>query len=334
MKLRKIGSSSLKASSVGLGALHFGTYLNASETARLISHAESAGVNIIDTGPLYGNGQSEVIVGNAIKGKRDKFLLTTKVGLSRRTLLDGSFGVEVIPLRADAIRSSLESSLRQLGTDYIDLFQFHAFDSQTPLEESFEVMDRLVQEGKIRAVGASNYEPDELSRVISVVSQNQWSPLASLETHYNMIERRAENELCGLCKTHDIGLIPYHSLARGILTGKYKLSEDVPENSRAASSWRVSKGLTDGTLTLTNSPADYAQTLGYTLTQMSIAWLLAKQEIPTVLVGARDVSQLDDILIGTEWVLSHDDLEEIDQIIDLHKQTKFVASMPTTFLEK
>ena len=333
MKRRAIGKSTLQTSPIGLGALHFGTYLNEANSIRLIDHANAVGINMIDTGPLYGNGQAETIVGKAIKGNRDQFILTTKVGLCRRTLPDGSFGVKLTPLREKEIRRSLEDSLLKLGTDYVDLFQFHAFDEETPLDHSFEIMDKLVSEGKIRAVGASNYDPIQLARVVSLTTKNSWSPLASLETHYNMIERKAEEGLCMQCRNHSIGLIPYRALARGILTGKYKAGEDIPKNSRGADSWRVSRWLTDGTLSLTGALAKYSQAKGFTLAQLSVAWLLTKKEIPLVLIGARNLSQLDDILKCSQLDLRDDDLKKIDKIINQQGQSETVASLPLTFFE-
>lgn len=334
MEKRRLGASSVEVSTVGLGGLHFGVYLDEIQSTRLVHHALDRGVNFVDTGPLYGNGQSETIVGKAIKGRRDQVVLTTKVGLARRTLADGSFGVEVVPLRADRIRECLEQSLRALGTDYVDLFQFHAFDPDTPVEASFEVMDQLVTEGKIRAVGASNYDPTELSAVVQAIGSNGWAPLVALESHYNMIERMVEKELLPICSSNGVGIIPYRSLARGILTGKYRLGSAIPEKSRAADSWRVRNWLQDETLALVAALEVFALQHGRSVVELSIAWLLAQPLVPSVLIGARDIPQFDACADAATWSLSAGELAEIDEIILAHGQKERVSSLPEVYFEK
>jgi aryl-alcohol dehydrogenase-like predicted oxidoreductase len=334
MERRQVGASPLKASILGLGALHFGAYLGETESIDLIHRAHDAGINLIDTGPLYGNGDSEAIVGRAIKGRRDRFLITTKAGLARRVLDDGSFGVEVVALTREEIRRALESSLRAIGTDYIDLFQLHAFDPTTPLEESLEALSALLREGSIRAIGISNYDPGELGRAIRVVATNRCAPIAALECHYNLIERRAEAEILPLCKTAGIGLIPYRALARGILTGKYREGRPLPEKSRAADSWRVRRGLAGETLRLVAELETFAASYGRTMTELALAWLLANQQVPTILFGARNRTQLELCVGAAEWRLTTDDLLKMDQIVSGQNQLDRVRSLPDTFFEK
>lgn len=334
MEKRRLGVSSVDVSVIGLGGLHFGVYLDETQSTRLVHHALDRGVNLIDTGPLYGNGQSETIVGKAIKGRRDQVVLTTKVGLARRTLPDGSFGVEVVPLRADRIRECLEQSLRALGTDHVDLFQFHAFDADTPVEDSFEVMDKLVAEGKILAVGASNYDPAELSAVVRAIGSNGWAPLVALESHYNMIERMVEKDLLPICADNGVGVIPYRSLARGILTGKYRLGGPIPEKSRAADSWRVRNWLQDETLALVAALEAFALKHGRSVVELSLAWLLAQPLVPTVLIGARDIEQFDACANAATWSLSTAELAEIDAIVSTQGQSERVLSLPEVYFEK
>ena len=334
MQTRQLGKSELRPSVIGLGALHFGAYLDERAATEMVHHALSSGVSFIDVGPLYGNGMAESIVGKAIKGRRSKYLLSTKVGLARSARPDGTFGVKVVPLRPDRIRAALEQSLRELQTDHIDLFQFHAFDDSTPLEASFEAMDRLVREGKVLAVGASNYDPDELSRVVSTIGANGWSPLAALECHYNAIERRAEERILPICREARISVIPYRSLARGILTGKYTQGGSIPERSRAADSWRVRLLLEDATLNLVSALDRYARGHGRTVAQLAIAWLLARQEIGSVLIGARDRAQFDECAAATDWQLEAGQLKEIDDIVAGEGLSRQVAKAPDVFFEK
>jgi aryl-alcohol dehydrogenase-like predicted oxidoreductase len=333
MKYRKLGNSELNVSIIGLGALHLGALVNEVESLELISNAIDNGINFIDTGPLYGNGFSEKIIGKAIRECRSKIILSTKVGLSRRVLADGSFGVEVLPLRARQIRSSLENSLRELGTDYIDVLQFHAYDSTTPIEESFGEMNRLIDEGKIRAIGVSNYDPNELKYAIEIIKKNSWSPIVMIESHYNMIERMIEKELIPICDNNCISIIPYRSLARGILTGKYE-NGIIGSNTRAAVSWRVKQWLLPATLDLVSSFSEFAKQSGRTVTELALAWLYSKKNIASVLVGVRDINQIGLCLKSSNWTLELEDLKEIDRLIDLHDQMNHVITHPMIYFEK
>ena len=334
MILKQLGQSDLNVSQIGLGALHFGAYLTEKQSAEIICYALDSGINLIDVGPLYGNGLAERIVGKAIAGRRDQVVLTTKVGLARRELADGSFGVDVLPLTPGNIRKSLESSLVELGTDYIDLFQFHAYDANTPLEDSFGVMNELVGEGKVRAIGVSNFSPEELLTSINVIEKNSWTPIASIESHYNMIERMVEGSLAEICLDHNIGMLPYRSLARGILTGKYRIGEPLPVNSRAVDSWRVRDWLTDDTLSLVESLSKYAKENNSCITGLSLSWLLAQKFVPSLLVGARSIEQLEGSISALNWSLTELDLIDVDEIIVSMNQLSKVRSLPNVYFEK
>jgi aryl-alcohol dehydrogenase-like predicted oxidoreductase len=332
--LKPLGQSDLDVSQIGLGALHFGTYLSENQSAEIIDYALDSGINLIDVGPLYGNGLAERIVGKVIARRRDQVILTTKVGLVRRELVDGSFGVDVLPLTPRNIRKSLERSLVELGTDYIDLFQFHAYDANTSLEDSFGVMNELVAEGKVRAIGVSNFSPEELLASINVIEKNSWIPIASIESHYNMIERMVEGSLAEICLENNIGLLPYRSLARGILTSKYKIGEPLPVNSRAVDSWRVRDWLTDETLSLVDSLSKYAKENNNTITGLSLSWLLAQKFLPSVLVGARSIMQLQESISAVNCKLTPSDLIDIDKIIKSRNQLEKVRSLPNVYFEK
>lgn len=334
MKYRKLGQSDINVSILGLGCLHFGAYLSEIESIDMLHHAFQHGINFIDTGPLYGNGLSENIVGKAIRGCRDKVILTTKVGLARRKLSDGSFGVEVVPLNVQGIRDGLERSLKEIGTDYIDVFQFHAYDNDTPLEDSFGEMDRLVREGKIRSIAVSNYNPEELQAVLSIIKKNSWQPLVAIETHYNVIERMNEKELLPICEKNRVGVIPYRALARGILTGKYGSAGVIPTNSRAKDSWRVRQWLSTETLAVVSSLEAFAIQSGRTVSELSLAWLFARPNIGSVLVGTRNMGQLQTCLDSCSWVLTSQDLVEVDRLIDVHGQKTHVVTHPEVYFEK
>ncbi len=333
MEYRELGHSSLMTSGLGIGGLHFGVFCDQVTTTRIIHQALGHGINFIDTAPMYGEGYSETFVKNAIRGRRHEVLLSTKVGLKPLIASDGTFGVSVAPLTKDYIRSSLEQSLRALGTDYIDLYQIHAFDPETPIEEGIETLDMLVKEGKVRFIGCSNYNHTELKLVSSVAAKRGWTQFASFQVHYNLIERRAEQDVVPACRALGLGIICNRALARGILTGKYKLNQPIPEGSRAVTSIRVRCWLSEDTLGLVAALDEFAQERGRTATELAIAWLLAQTDISVVLAGMRNLGQLETNVHATEWTLSGEELAEIDTIIKNFGLMSQVNAMPETFFE-
>lgn len=334
MQYRKLGNSSLEASVLGVGGLHFGVFCNQQETTRIISRALDLGINFIDTAPMYGNGNSERFIKNAIKGRRKQVLISTKVGLEPHFLKEGTFGVKVVPLKKIVIRQSVEKSLANLGIDYIDLYQVHAFDATTPMEETAEALKELVDEGKIRFAGCSNYDYAEFIDTATTARENKLLRFVSLQCHYNLIERRAEQEIVPACIEHNCSIICYRALCRGILTGKYKLNQPLPEGSRAHISNRVRRWLSKDTLMLTQALEGFALSRGRSLTEVAIAWLLNRPAVAVVLAGMRSIEHLEVCCKSTDWHLSKAEMEEIDKIISSLSLTAQVNSLPETFLEK
>lgn len=324
----------MKASTIGLGALHFGVFLDQEETTRIVHHAIENGVNFIDTAPMYGNGNSELFLCNALKGYRHRVILSTKAGIEPVIRKDGSFGVEIATLKEEYIRRSVEKSLQRLGTDHIDLFQLHAFDWSTPFEETMETLSSLIQEGKIRAIGCSNYNKQEFSRALSVINTAGHTPLSTLQCHYNVIEQRARRELIRKCKERQIGVICNRALARGILTGKYRFGRPLPEGSRGAESSRIKKCLSRETLDLVQELRSWADRHERSVVELALAWLLGREEISVVLVGVRDIEQLDTCIGAADWTLDNNELGEIDSIIIKSGMKGQVDSAPDVFLEK
>ena len=334
MKYRRLGRSSLFPSVLGIGGLHFGVFCDQATTSLIIHRALDLGVNFIETAPMYGRGQSETFIKNAIKGRRDKVLLSTKVGLEPRILPDGSFGVSIVPLTEDRIRSSLEESLRALGTDYVDLFQVHAFDPETPIEETLQTLYTLVQEGKVRAIGCSNYNYAELMQVVDANQAREWSKFASFQVHYNIIERRAEEEIVPAYRELGMGIICNRALARGILSGQYKPNQPPPAGSRAATSHRVRRWLSEPTVRLVQALDEYARGQEWTVAQLALAWLMSRPEVSVVLAGMRNLDHLESCVTAVEWSLGEDELAEVDRIIDSIGLAAQVRALPEVFLEK
>lgn len=333
MKYRKLGQSSLIASVLGIGGLHFGVFCDQATTTRIIRRALDLGVNFIDTAPMYGHDHSETFIKNAIHSRRHEVLLSTKVGLEPRIAPDGTLGVSVVPLTRAHIRSSLENSLRALGTDYIDLYQVHAFDPQTPIEETMEALDALVREGKVRFIGCSNYNHAELELVWAAVARCGRTQFSSFQVHYNLIERSAEQSIIPACRALGVGTICNRALARGILTGKYKPNQPLPEGSRAVTSQRVRRWLSERTLRLVVALEEFARERGHTVTELAIAWLLRKPDVSVILAGMRNLDHLETNVRAIEWTLSDEDLIEIDDIIQNFGLMTEVEVMPETFFE-
>lgn len=334
MQYRKLGASSINSSILGLGALHFGVYLDQKKTNEIVSQALDFGINFIDTAPQYGKGLSEIFIKQAIGKRRSQVFLTTKVGLKPTMTPEGYFGVETVALTKHNVRRALEESLKALGTDYIDLYQVHAFDPKTPLEETFSVLQSLIQEGKIRYIGCSNYDREQLEEAQRAVEGNGLTPFVSFQVHYNMIERRAENELIEGCRKYRLGIIVNRALARGILSGRYKAQQPPPEGSRAAESVRIRRWLEDDTLRCIDALNDFARERGYTVAQLALAWLTANPDVTVVLVGVRNSEHLMSCVQACEWRLSATELTQVDKILEKFFLLKQVKERPEVFFEK
>ncbi len=333
MRYRQIGSSSLQSSVIGLGALHFGVFCDQTATNNIIHQALDLGINFIDTAPMYGHGNSESYIRNALRGRRDKVILSTKVGLEPRVAPDGTFTVSVVRLNRSNIRNALHKSLLSLGVDYIDLYQLHAFDPATPLLETLTALDELVKEGKIRFIGCSNYNRLEYEQTASLIREHHLTPLVSFQVQFNLIERRAEQDIFPALKSSEIGVICNRALARGILTGKYAWNQSYPEGSRGRVSQRVSRWITEATLTLVAELDKWAREQKRTGTELALSWLTSKPEVSVVLVGMRNLEQVRMAAAATEWKLTGSDLREVDAIIERLNLMPQVQTRPETFFE-
>jgi 1-deoxyxylulose-5-phosphate synthase len=334
MKKNRVGNSLINVSEISLGALHFGVYLDEKESFDLLGFAVDRGVNFIDTGPLYGGGVSEEIVGKFIQSQRNSIVVSTKVGLSKETRVDGTFGVGVKRLTRQNIINGVNESLSKLKTDYIDILQLHAYDPDTKLVESIEILEELVRVGKIRTYGVSNYNPEQFNELIKTIDENEYKNFSCIESHYNIIERMIEASLLPLIENSKISLIPYRSLARGILSGKY-IGGLVPNKSRAEDSWRVRNLLTEDVNFLVKSLSEKVEeNYGKTILELSIAWLLSKKSVPTVLIGSRDKKQLSQCIEAANWELSNEVLEDIERLVDQLGCRNHVQNSPTIYFEQ
>jgi aryl-alcohol dehydrogenase-like predicted oxidoreductase len=309
VQYRRVGQAGLKVSAVGLGANNFGGRTDEARSIEVIHHALDIGVTTIDTADIYSRGRSEEIIGKALCGRRQQAEILTKVrspmgegphdkGLSRKHIVEGC-----------------EASLRRLQTDYIDLYQVHSWDPEAPLEETLRALDDLVRDGKVRYVGCSNFTAWQLTWALWIADRRGYAPFVSVQPEYNMFERSVEAELLPACAQFGIGVIPYSPLANGLLTGKYRPGEPIPEGTRFAGSERLQQQLTDEALGKVGRLGEIAQAHGKTPGQLAIAWLLAHPEVCTVIAGATRPEQVEENAGAAGWELDAATMDEIAGIL-------------------
>ena len=309
VEYRRLGSSGLRVSVIGLGGNTFGRYADERQTADCIAAALDAGVNMFDTADIYNNGVSEQFLGKALKGRRDDVIIATKVGMrmaagpnatgsSRKHIIDGA-----------------QASLRRLDTDYIDLFQIHEFDDNTPLEETLDALNDLVRAGHVRYIGCSNYAGWQLTRALWLSDKRNWASFVSVQPEYNLLSRDIESELIPACLDLGVGVIPYFPLAAGVLTGKYKPNQPVPENTRGHNNPNFERRLNPQALNTAQRLDAWARERGHTVGELALAWLAAQPAVSTVIAGVRSPEQVVANVQAGEWTLTPDDLGEVDEAI-------------------
>ncbi|MBY0280871.1 MAG: aldo/keto reductase [Alphaproteobacteria bacterium] len=303
MQKRPLGKSGISIAPLALGGNVFGWTIDEKTSFSILDAFVDFGFNLIDTADIYsawvsGNkgGESETIVGNWLKksGKRDKIVLTTKVGMR---MGDGSMG-----LKRDYILESIEASLKRLQTDYVDFYQSHKDDIDAPMEETLEAYDILIKQGKVRAIGASNYKANRLREVLGISLEKQYPAYVSLQPHYNLCNRfEFETELESLCLEQNLAVISYSSLANGFLTGKYRCEADLQKSARGE---YVSKYLNERGFKILEALDKVSDTYQTTPAAIALAWLMQRKSITAPIVSATSVSQLSDLVKSVDIILS------------------------------
>ncbi len=312
MGTRKLGNSGLTVSPICFGGNVFGWTADESTSFRLLDTFVGAGFNFIDTADVYskwvpGNqgGESETILGKWFKrsGNRSKVILATKVGLE---MGPGQKG-----LSPDYIQREVEASLTRLQTDYIDLYQSHTDDAETPLEETLGAYAQLIQQGKVRVIGASNYNAARLAQALKVSKDQGYPSYQSLQPLYNLYDRADyETNLEPVCEENGLGVIPYYSLAAGFLTGKYRSEADLGSKARAGT---VKKYLDNRGLRILEALDEVSKQYGSTPARVSLAWLMARPSITAPLASATSVEQLNDLIEATNLKLDHSAIEKLNR---------------------
>src|SRR5882757_3403819 len=305
---RRLGTSDLTVSAVGLGGNTFGPpRLDEPATRRVLHTALDLGINFVDTANVYGQGHSEQFIGRALGRRRDEMVIATKFNLLH-------VGTESV---SDRIRAHAEQSLRQLGTDRIDLYQLHLPEPGVPAEEILTALDQLVAAGKVRALGACNYSAWRLAEAAHVASELGTARFVSVQNYHHLLARQATAEVLPFCAEYELSLLPYHPLAGGFLTGKYRLGEPPPPGSRgAAGSGIVTVMDTERNHRTLAELIRFAEQRGRTVGELAIAWLLANPLVGSVITGVSTPEQLRANVAASEWQLTGEDIREVTALLD------------------
>ena len=313
MEYRKLGSSGLKVSALGLGGNNFGWWADEKASVAVINHALEIGINFIDTADMYDKGRSEDYIGRTLKGIRTQVILATKFGAVMGEGPNDRGGSRWYIMR------TLEGSLKRLNTDYVDLYQIHFPDPTTPIEETLRALDDLVKAGKVRYIGCSNFAGWQLSEALWTSRVNHLNSFVTVQTKYNLLERQIEQELVPCCKAHGVGVIPWGPLAGGFLTGKYRRGEQPPTPAAGVMPQKAfhriySNAITDSNWERLGKLEAFAKERGHKVSELAIAWLLSHPWLSTVIAGATKAEQVDANVAAAEWKLTAEEAAVVNQI--------------------
>jgi aryl-alcohol dehydrogenase-like predicted oxidoreductase len=306
---RRVGRSELEVSVVGLGCNQLGRKVDREGTRRLLDACEQLGVTLLDTADVYGGGGgSESLLGEALAGRRDKFVVATKFGMQ----ISGADGAPNAPRGSRRyIRWAVEGSLRRLRSDRIDLYFYHRPDGVTPLEETLGAMDELVREGSVRFLGCSNFSAQQVERAATIASAEDLNGFVSLQNEYNLLNRGLEADVAPACERHGLGILPYFPLASGLLTGKYRRGEEAPAGSRLAGRGQVADA---ATFDVIEGLERFAAERALSLLDVAIGGLAAQRAVASVIAGATRPEQLEANARAAAWAPSPVDMRQLDAI--------------------
>lgn len=311
MELRNLGTSGLRVSAIGLGCNNFGGRTDREATARVIDRAIEKGITLFDTADSYGNrGGSETLLGELLGPRRKDIVLATKVGWA----MDDEGRKKGGSRRY--VMSAVEDSLRRLRTDWIDLYQFHVSDPETPIEETLRALDDLVRAGKVRYIGWSNAPAWQLVDAIWTSRTAGLERFVSIQAEYSLLETGPERELVPAAKAHGVGLLPFFPLASGMLTGKYRRGQPMPEGARLTNAPRMGERyMTDANWARVEALEAFASGRGRSLLDLAFAFLLASPVVSSVIAGATRPEQVDANVSAGDWRLDADELASVRAIL-------------------
>ena len=315
MKYRKLGNTGLIVSEVALGSMQFGGKMNMGnlgqdDTTRMVKQALDRGVNFIDTADVYSLGEAETLLGNALKGARQEIVLATKVRLP----MSGNFN-HGGATRVNIMRE-INASLRRLQTDYIDLYQIHGWDSNTPLEETLRTLDDLVRRGKVRYVGLSNYMSWQATTALMRQTHLGLEKFVTAQMYYSLVGRTLEYEFQSFAEYHHIGILVWSPLAGGFLSGKYSRANPAPAGSRFADAGQFVPFDKEMGYRVVDVLKQVAGRHGASPARVALAWLLTRPGISSVIIAARKAEQLDDNIRAVDLELSDEDVRQLNEVSD------------------
>jgi aryl-alcohol dehydrogenase-like predicted oxidoreductase len=306
--MRRLGVSGLQVSEVGLGCNNFGMRLDQKGTQAVVDAAIDAGITLFDTADIYGATQSEVFLGKALGKRRQEIVLATKFGMQIGEDKQRSGASRRWIMRA------VEDSLTRLGTDYIDLYQQHRYDPETPVDETLRALDDLVTQGKVRYIGNSNFTGWQIADADwTAAGANRF---VSAQNQYSLLERKVEHEVLPACEHFGLGFLPFFPLASGLLSGKYKRGEKPPEGTRLAA-WgsRGAAALSDKNFDKVEKLTAWAEEREHTILELAFAWLLGHDVVSSVIAGATSPEQVQTNAAAGDWQLSPEEVREVSELI-------------------
>ena len=310
MRYRSLGNSGLLVSVAGLGCNNFGRRLDADATRLVVDAAIDAGITLFDTADMYGSGGSEEILGEVLAGRRDQVVLATKFGHQGA---DMGYGPAAGARGGRGyIRRAVEHSLRRLRTDYIDLYQLHTPDPETPIGETLAALGELVAAGMVRYIGHSNFSGWQLAEAAGIARELGTTAFVSAQNHWSLLERAVQAEVVPAARHFGLGVLPYFPLANGLLTGKVRRGQDVPAGSRLAGRPEY---VTEQKLSRVEALIGWAESRGATVLEVAVGGLAAQPGCSSVIAGATSAEQVKANAAAADWVPSADDLAEIDAIV-------------------
>lgn len=315
MKYRWLGKSGLQVSELCLGAMTFGKEAGEAAARTIIDHFLDAGGNFVDTANVYGKtpGLSEEIVGRALKSRRNKVIVATKV------FFPTGPGLNDQGLSRTHIMQAVEASLRRLQTEYIDIYYVHCWDKKTALEETLLTLNNLVKSGKVRYLGVSNFAAWQLMKALAISELRGWSKFICLQPQYSLVIRDIEREILPLCREEGLGVVVWGPLGGGFLSGKYRRGEKPPEGSRIARAkegWEEawSRRASEKNFRILDVIGEIASSRGKSYAQVTLAWVRSQPGITSPITGARTLEQLKDNLGSVGWELTSEELETLDKV--------------------
>jgi aryl-alcohol dehydrogenase-like predicted oxidoreductase len=310
MSYRPLGDSGLMVSAVGIGCNAFGRRVDLEGVSDILDGAQDAGVTLLDTADVYGgDGASESLLGQALKGRRDQFVLATKFGMDMQGLNGADHGVRG---SRSYVRRAVEASLRRLEVDHIDLYQFHEPDPVTPIEETLAALTDLVREGKVRYIGCSNVAGWQVADADWTSRTSGFERFVSVQNRYSLLDRAVEDEVVPACEEFGLGVLPYFPLEYGLLTGKYTRDEPPPVGTRAASA--PSPWLERADWERIEALTKYAAARQVSILDVAIAGLAAQPAVASVIAGATSGDQVRANAAALQWQPTEADLVELDEV--------------------